>query len=109
MEDITDAVQAHRKRNCKDFEIKNLGKFHDLYVQSRMFLLADISENFRSMCLEVHKLDHVKFLSAPGLAQPAALKKTKVKLDLLIDMGVIYSRNRNQRSDMSLYLLICKN
>ena len=47
------------------------------------------------MCLEVHKLDHVKFLSAPGLAWPAALKKTKVKLDLLIDMGVIYSRNRN--------------
>ena len=95
MEDITDAVYAHRKRNCKDFEIKNLGKFHDLYVQSRTFLFADISENFRSICLEVHKLDHVKFLSAPELTWQAALKNTKVKSDLLIDMGVIYSRNRN--------------
>ena len=34
MEDITDANYAHAKRVCKDFEIKNLGEFHDLYVQS---------------------------------------------------------------------------
>ena len=32
MEDITDADYAHAKRVCKDFEIKNLGKYHDLYV-----------------------------------------------------------------------------
>ena len=31
MED-TDADYAHAKRVCKDFEIKNLGEFHDLYV-----------------------------------------------------------------------------
>ena len=34
MEDITDANYAHAKRVCKDFEIKNLGESHDLYVQS---------------------------------------------------------------------------
>ena len=32
MEDITDAEYTHAKRACKDFEIKNLGEYHDLYV-----------------------------------------------------------------------------
>ena len=33
MEDITDANYAHSKGVCKDFEIKHLGEYHDLYVQ----------------------------------------------------------------------------
>ena len=33
MEDITDADYAHAKRVCKDFEIKDLGEYHDLYIQ----------------------------------------------------------------------------
>ena len=40
MEDITDADYAHAKRVCKDFEIKNLGEYHDLYVQGNTLLLA---------------------------------------------------------------------
>ena len=35
------------------------------------------------MCLEIYELDRAKFLSVPGLAWQAALKKTKVKLDFL--------------------------
>ena len=53
MEDITDAYYAHTKRVCKDFEIKHLGEYHDLYVQSNTLLLADVFENFRNMCLEI--------------------------------------------------------
>ena len=41
------------------------------------------------MCLEIYKLDPTKFFSGPGLAQQAALKKTKVKLDLLTDINVL--------------------
>ena len=33
-EDITDADYTRRRRVCKDFEIKNLGQFNGLYVQS---------------------------------------------------------------------------
>ena len=43
MEDITDADYAHAKRVCKDFEIKNLGKYHDLCIQSGILLLVDLS------------------------------------------------------------------
>ena len=49
IEDIIDAEYIHAKRNCKDFEIKNLGEYHDLYLESDIFLL-DVFENFRKMC-----------------------------------------------------------
>ena len=48
-------------------------------------MLADVFENFRNMCLEIYELDPVYFVSAPGLAWQACLKKTGVKLELLTD------------------------
>ena len=36
MEDITDADYPHTKIVCKDFEIKHLREYHDLYVQSNV-------------------------------------------------------------------------
>ena len=53
MEDITDADYSHAKRVCKDFEIKNLGEYHDLYVQGNTLLSADAFENDRNMCIKV--------------------------------------------------------
>ena len=89
MEDITDADYAQAKGVCKDFEIKNLWEHHDLYVQSDTLLLVDVFENFQNMCLWIYELDLARFLSAPRLAEQAALKKTKVKLDLLIDIDML--------------------
>ena len=37
------------------------------------------------MCIKVYELDPADFLSAPGLAWQACLKKTEVELDLLTD------------------------
>ena len=79
MEDITDADYAHPTRVCKDFEIKNLEEYHDFYVQRDTLLLSDMFENFRNMWNKIYKLDTAKFISAPGLAWQAGLKKTKVK------------------------------
>ena len=81
MEDITDADYAHAKRVCKDFEIKNLGEYQDLYVQSDTLLLADLFENFRNIFIKICNLDPSKFLSGLGLAWQVPLKQTKVKLD----------------------------
>ena len=58
---------------------RNLGDYYDLCVQSDTFLLDDVLENVRNMCIEMYELDPAHFLSAPGLALQAALKTTKVK------------------------------
>ena len=34
MEEITYADYMHGQKLCKDFEIKHLGKYHDLYLKS---------------------------------------------------------------------------
>ena len=49
MEDITDADYTHAKRVCKNFEMKNLGEYHDLFVQMDTLLLTDVFENFQNM------------------------------------------------------------
>ena len=51
MEHITAADYAHTKKDCNDLEIKNLGQYHDFYVQSNTLLLVDVFENLRIMCI----------------------------------------------------------
>ena len=82
MEDITEANCKYGKRVCKDFEIKALGEYHDLYLRTYVLVLADVFEHFRSMCLKIYKLVLSKISLAPTLAWQAALKKTQVELDL---------------------------
>ena len=77
MEDIADADYLHAKRVWKDFEIKNLGEYHDLHVPNDNLLLADVFENFKNMCLEIYELGPAKFLADSVLAWQAALKKLK--------------------------------
>ena len=60
-----------------------------MHIRSDKILLADISESFRNMYLNIYELDPGKFLSAPGLAWQAALKKTKAKLDLLTYIDIL--------------------
>ena len=85
MENIEDIGYRHGNNVFKIFKLKNLGEYHDLYVQSDTLLLADVFENFRNKCLEVYELDPGHFLSLPGLAWQACLKKTNIKLELLTD------------------------
>ena len=77
-----------QKRVCKNFQIKNVSEYHDLYLKSDVLLLADIFENIKKMCLEISELDPAKFVSAPKLAWRAAFNKTEIELDLFtyIDM-----------------------
>ena len=99
---ITDEDCVHAQKVCKVFGIKNLGECHDLYVQSDTLLLADVCENFRDKCIEIYKLDPAHFLSAPGLAWQACLKKTGVELELLKDNDMIMTVEKgiNSRSNV---------
>ena len=89
LEDINDKDYLHAQKVWDVFEIRNLGEYHDLYVQTDTLLLADVYEKFREKCIEIYGLDLSHFLSAPGLAWQACLKKTNVNLELLTAIDMI--------------------
>ena len=89
MENISEIDYAHANNVFKKFNINNLGEYHDLYIRSDTLLLADIFEIFRQSCLENYELDPAHFVSLPGLAWQACLKKTNVELELLTDYDML--------------------
>ena len=89
MEDISDIDYRHANNVFKVFKLENLGDYHDLYVQSDTLLLADVFNNFRDMCIKEYELDPAHFLSLPGLAWQACLKKTDIELELLTDYDML--------------------
>ena len=89
LENITKTAYAHANNVFKKFNINNLGEYHDLFVRSDTLLLADIFENFRQSCQKNYKLDPVYFVSLPGLAWQACLKKTNIELELLTDYDML--------------------
>ena len=89
MENINDIDYRHANNVFKVFKLENLGDYHDLYVQSDTLLLADVFNNFRNMCIKEYELDPAHFLSLPGLAWQACLKKTNIELELLTDYDML--------------------
>ena len=63
-------------------------------------MLVDVFENVRDKCLEIYELDPAHFLSAPGLAWQACLKKTNVKLELLTDNDMLMMFEEGTRGGM---------
>ena len=63
-------------------------------------MLADVFENFRNMCIKVYELDPAHFLTAPGLAWQACLKKTGVKLELLTNFSMLLMVEEGIRGGM---------
>ena len=101
LEDISDKDYLLAQKVWNKFGIRNLGEYHDLYVQTDTLLLADVCENFRDKCIEIYRLDPY-FLSAPGLAWQACLKKTEVKLKLLTDINTLLMIEDGIRGGMCL-------
>ena len=85
------------KKVWEAFKIKNLGEYHNLYVQCDTLLLADVFENFRDKCIERYELDPAHFLSAPGLAWQACLTKTKGELELLTNTDTLLMAEKGIR------------
>ena len=89
MEDISDTDYKHANNVFEKFNLNNLGDYHDLYVRSDTLLLADVFENFSNACLNNYELDPTHFVSLPGLAWQACLKKTNVELELITDYDML--------------------
>ena len=99
---ITDKEYEHAERIWKEFEIKNLGEYHDLYLKSDVLLLADVFEEFRNICFENYSLDPAWYYTSPGLSWGALLKHSKVNLELLTDPDMLLMFEKGIRGGISM-------
>ena len=84
------------------FQLKNLGELHNLYVETDVYLLADVFEGYRKCSLENYGLDPAHFLTAPGLSWMAALKYTGVVLTIPTDPDMHHLFDKGLRGGISM-------
>ena len=92
----------HGLKVWKEFEIKTMKDYLELYNETDVLLLADVFENFRTICLENYKLDPAHYFTTPGLSWDAALKVTGINLELLSDIDMLLMVEKGIRGGVSM-------
>ena len=63
--------------------------------------MANIFKALRDVCLKNYDLDPTHFYTAPGLAWKACLKKTRIRLELLLDPDMLLMFERGIRGGIT--------
>ena len=100
-EHISDKDYKHAQNVWNTFSLKNMGEYHDLYLESDILLLSDVFENFRKTCLQYYKLDPCHYFTSPGLSWDAMLKMTDIKLELMTDVDMFQFIEKGVRGGIS--------
>ena len=101
MSGISEKDHSHVCKVWNEFGLKNMGDYHDLYLETDVLLLANVFESFRKVCLDNYGLDPAHFYTSPGLAWKACLKKTGVNLKLLKDPDMLLMFERGIRGGIT--------
>ena len=80
LEHILEEDYNHAKRIYRDFEIKNLGKCHDLYLRSDVLLLVDVFKNFRKI-LEIYYTRLNQTYTSPQPRMTGSFKKDPSRIE----------------------------
>ena len=100
-EGISEEEYRHAQKVWRTFNMQTFREYHDLYLETDVLLLADVFENFRSVCLKNYKLDPAHYYTSPGLAWDAALKVTGIELELLTDPDMLLFFEQSIRGGIS--------
>ena len=98
---ISDEDYDHATKVWNVFNCQTMRDYHDLYNQSDVLLLADVFQNFRNVCIKNYKLDPACYFTSAGFAWDAALKLTKIELDLLYDNNMLLMIKHGMRGGVS--------
>ena len=85
---ISDEEYLMCKKIWDKFSMKNMGDYHDHYLEKDLLLLADIFQKFIDTCLKCYALDPCHYFSFPGLSWDAMLKMTGVELEKISDIDM---------------------
>ncbi len=99
-EDIKDIEYERAKKIWELNGMKNFGQYHDFYLSSDVYLLADVMENFRDICLKDYGLDPVHYYTLPNFGWDAMLYKTGIKLDNITDLEMYEMIEQGLRGGM---------
>ena len=84
--------------------MNTMNDYHDLYLKTDVFVLADVFEKFISTCLDYYGLDPCHYFSSPGLSWDAMLKMTGIELELISDIDMHFF-TENERGEVFHTLL----
>ena len=101
-EDIDDEKYEFAQQVWSTMGCECMGDYHDLYLYQDIFLLADIFEQFRQVCLKNYQLDPAHYYTIPGLGWDGALKYTQVKLVTLHDIEMHQFLEKGMRGGISM-------
>ena len=82
----SDIDYAHASRVWGAFGCETIAD--DAYLQLDVLLLVDFFEKFRRTCLDFYSLDPLHYYTTPGLAWDAALRMSRVELELITDENI---------------------
>ncbi|KXZ46501.1 hypothetical protein GPECTOR_43g938 [Gonium pectorale] len=91
------ASKLDHELGCRSFR-----DYHDLYLATDVFLLADVFEAFRDMCIEHFHLDPAHYYTNPGTFWDAALRRSGVRLELLTDIDMVLMFEKGMRGGISM-------
>ena len=60
----SDDDYEHTHKVWRDFGIRNMGDYHDLYLRTDVILLVNVFKEFRRVCMENYGLDPAHFYTA---------------------------------------------
>ena len=90
-----------RNKIWNEFNMKNMGVYHDHYLKKDVLLLADVFEKLFDTCLKFYKLDPCHYISSPGLSWDAMLKMAGVRLEKVFDIDMYLFIEKGLRGGIS--------
>lgn len=100
-QDCSEEDYRHASLVWDKFDCKNMLEYTTLYMNSDVYLLAEVVFNFRNMVWSTFGLDVCRYVSLPQLAFDIMLKETEVRLELITDLGISKMFKENIRGGHS--------